>query len=162
MRRTLLSGALLLAWLWQTHAVAAPHYGRAGCGLGSIIMGPAGNQSSAYTSNNGIYTQPFGITSGTSNCLPDDQASALFEQERFIQANLASLSKEMAQGNGETLMAYASVLGCPKEVFVDFASQMQRSYQEIFSAPGSLAVLDATKDEAKAHPVLAKQCTLLI
>ena len=161
MRRMMYSGVLLLAWCWQTQAFAARGYGRAGCGLGSIIMGPDGNQTLAYTSNMD-YIQPIGISAGTSNCLPDDQASALFEQEKFIQANLASLSKEMAQGNGDTLKAYASVLGCPKTVFGDFASQMQKSYGDIFSAPGSLAVLDATKDEAKANPVLAQQCTLLI
>ena len=161
MRRIVYSGLLLLI-AWSGDSLAARKYGRAGCGLGSIVMGPTGNQSSAYTTNSVTYSQIFGITSGTSNCTPDNEAQALNEQEKFIQANLVSLSKEMAQGSGETLKAYASVLGCPSGVFSDFAGQMQKSYHDIFAAPGSLAVLDATKDEAKANPVLAEQCTLLI
>jgi len=160
MKRFVVAGALLLMCPWQLEA--APAYGRAGCGLGSVMMGPTGNQISAWTSNVSSYNQAFGITSGTSNCVPEKKLAALLEQEHFIQANLSTISKEMAQGNGTTLKAYASVLGCPREVFTDFAQQMQGSYKAIFGSPGALAVLEATKEEAKDHPVLAAQCTQLI
>ena len=57
-----------------TAALAAP-YGMAGCGLGSMLFGDGGLQTSAATTNGIVANQSFGITSGTSNCV-DNPASA--------------------------------------------------------------------------------------
>lgn len=150
---------LALAGLGFTPAAfAARKYGMAGCGLGSVIFGTKGSQTSAATTNGSFNSQLFGITSGTSNCLPDAQASALHEQEKFIYANFASLSKEMAQGRGETLVGLASVLGCESSVQPQFTSFAQSKYQTVFAAPGAVAALETLKEEMKREPVLAQQC----
>jgi hypothetical protein len=105
-------------------------YGIAGCGLGSLVMGPTGNQILAATTNN--YTVPsqlFGITSGTSNCADDGIAMIDKEKEFFATANYESLKQEMAQGTGENLMAMASLFGCQSEAF---AASMKVHYGSIF------------------------------
>ena len=134
-------------------------YGMGGCGLGSLIISPTGSQTSAATTNGSSYSQSFGITSGTSNCVATDDMVALHEQQKFITGNLGSLAKEMAQGQGTVLVAYSETLGCTKTVFPVFASHLQSHFGDIFAAPGAVAVLNATKARLKQHNVLNQQCT---
>ncbi len=108
------------------------NYGLAGCGLGSMMMGPTGSQVLAGTTNSSTYNQLFGITSGTSNCAEDGVALADREKEYFAEANFESLKQEMAQGKGENLEAFASLMGCSSQTF---ASAAQGHYNAIF-APG--------------------------
>ena len=154
----LFSAAMLLA---AGELQAAAKYGMAGCGLGSIVMGPRGSQVTAATTNN-TGVQTFGITSGTSNCEPGDKMAMRLEQQQFINTNLASLSKEMAQGNGDTLAAFASTLRCESKDYGTFTRQLKDSYTTIFAAPGALAVLDVSKEQLKSNPVLAQSCKGLI
>ncbi len=135
-------------------------YGMAGCGLGSIVMGQDGGQISAATTNSTSYSQVGGITSGTSNCEPDEggKTTITIGQEMFMSRNFVALSKEMAQGDGETLRAFAQALGCRPEVYTDVASQLQRSYGSIFSAPGAVDALETAKSEVRKNPSLAAAC----
>lgn len=152
-----------LAWLTFPHpAYAKRLYGRAGCGLGSMLFKPSGNQSSAWTSNSSSGNQTFGITSGTSNCVPTNRTIKAVAQEQFITTNLAMLAKDMARGEGETLVAFTNVLGCPNQDFPAVAAQLKGSYSEIFAAPGALAVLDASKDHLLDDPALAHVCAYLL
>lgn len=135
-------------------------YGMGGCGLGSLVIDKDGGQITAVTTNGSFYSQLGGITSGTSNCIPDDEAKTAANQgqEMFMKKNIATLQKEIAQGSGETLVALSEALGCSKNVQDDFNSEMQKSYSEIFSHPGALAVLDATKNHARKNTRLAGSC----
>jgi hypothetical protein len=135
-------------------------YGKAGCGLGSLLISPSGNQTSAATTNATGY-QTFAITSGTSNCVPGRKAAAMLEQERFITANLMSLSKEIAQGEGETLASFAGLLGCEESIYGSVASRLQASYATIFAAPGAISVLDTAKAELRDDVDLAASCRWL-
>ena len=133
-------------------------FGMAGCGLGSLVISPEGGQISAVTTNSSFLSQPLGITFGTSNCLEPHEAAALTAQQEFIQENYSTLSKEMAQGEGEALHAFASTFGCSENVREEFAAQMQKSYERIFSAPGSIASLNVVQDELKDNKTLAQNC----
>lgn len=96
-------------------------YGMAGCGLGSVII--TNNnimQIFASTSNGTSGNQTFGITSGTSNCKPSGKKLAL-EQQVFMEANFTSLMQESAEGSGETLKAFADLLGCNSTTFASFS-----------------------------------------
>lgn len=106
-------------------SASAQKYGKAGCGLGSIVIGKAGNQILAATTNGTAGSQTFGITSGTSNCAEDGVALAEKEKEYFANANYESLLQEMAQGKGENLVAMASLFGCRSE---DFAHSLKDNY----------------------------------
>src|SRR5690606_28843295 len=104
--------------------------------LGSLIFEPGSGQSSAATTNGFAYSQLFGISSGTSNCTPSSDMAVIAEQEKFVVANLGTLSKDMARGQGESLSALSETLGCDSQVMPQFSSYLQNGYAEIFVAPG--------------------------
>lgn len=87
-------------------------YGMAGCGLGSILFGehPGGVQILASTTNEIYYNNSFAVTSGTSNCDPDE-AQELAVQI-FIESNRTPMENDVARGGGETLSAFFDVAGC--------------------------------------------------
>ncbi|HYX35513.1 MAG TPA: DUF3015 family protein [Oligoflexus sp.] len=143
------------------NAWAKRNYGTAGCGWGSQMMGPGGNQISAATTNQSTYTQAFGISSGTSNCLPSKEMAVVMKQEEFLAANLNTLQKEMAQGRGETLSAFADILGCPSAVQKEATEKLAKGYQTIFKSPGIEGVLDTAKEELKKDETLKNQCTIV-
>mgnify|MGYP001548272856 CR=1 FL=1 len=132
-------------------------WGMAGCGLGAIVMGPDGNQILAVTTNATFYSQLFGITTGTSECTDAPAEMAKMEQEVFIEANLASLSKEAAQGSGETLAGLAEVMGCADSE--TFATVCQRNHASIFSEDQVQTVRQKIIDVVKSDENLAKSCT---
>jgi hypothetical protein len=139
-------------------------YGMAGCGLGSLIMksNTKGAQSSAATTNGYTYTTLFGIISGTSNCVDTDSETAAVEREVFISANLASLSKEAAQGEGRHLLAFADVLGCAgEESYPQFVKVSQEQHQAIFNSEDPQAVLNSYISAVKSNNQLKTECARL-
>ena len=89
-------------------AVSAAEIGPAGCGLGNMFFGKD-SQVLAATTNGSTYTQAFGITSGTSNCVDPAGTAKL---ESFIEGNKQALATEAARGDGETLASVAQILKC--------------------------------------------------
>lgn len=160
--RGLMAFALLAMAMLTYEADARPKYGMAGCGLGSLVIGPGGGQISAATTNGTFSSQGFGITSGTSNCLEPRQMAAVKAQKDFFASNYGTLSKQMAQGDGQTLKAFSATLGCNDQAFSRFAGVMKQSHEQIFSAPGAVASLRVVTKTAKKDQVLSQQCTQLI
>jgi len=147
--------------LLSTTSMAAKPYGMAGCGLGSLVIEPSGSQTSASTTNGTAYNQLFGISSGTSNCKTSAELAVIQKQEDFIATNLGTLSKEMAQGTGESLAAFSETLGCEQTSFGDVAAELKSNYHTIFKAPGAMAVLDTSKDILRSNPELQSRCQYL-
>ncbi len=158
MLRILTVVAALSLAIVSGQASAKRNYGVAGCGLGSLIIDPGGSQTSAATTNGTAYNQYFGITSGTSNCTPTSDMAVIVEQEKFVVANLGTLSKDMARGQGESLSALSETLGCSSSVLPQFSSHLQNGYGEIFTAPGAIAVLDATKAQLMKDELFRTNC----
>ncbi|MGZ5280029.1 MAG: DUF3015 family protein, partial [Pseudobdellovibrionaceae bacterium] len=79
--------------------------GDAGCGLGSVIIQKNSKllQLLAMTTNHSLFTQPLGITSGTSGCSSSGIVMNDKQMEYFVEVNHRDLSREMAQGQGEKL-----------------------------------------------------------
>ena len=127
-------------------------YGMAGCGLGSMVLKEDSFMQIFAATLNGTGVQTVGISLGTSNCKPSGKATAM-EQKVFIEANLVSLKREAASGKGETLSAFADLLGCQNDQFV---SVSQSNFQQIFKAPEAESILQGYK------AVLSNQCTRLI
>ncbi len=69
-------------------AMSEKGYGMAGCGLGSLAFGDDNGkiQIIAATTNGTSGTQTFGITSGTSNCNPED-ANVAANMNVYVEAN---------------------------------------------------------------------------
>ena len=156
--RVTLVGLSLLTMLTAESAFAARKYGIAGCGPGSVLFGTGGMQTSAGTTNVIYGAQLFAISTGTSNCTPDSDSAAVLKQESFVVANYATLSKEMAQGQGQSVAGLAEVLGCDSSVLPAFGSFAQSKYESLFTAPGSMAMLDKLKFELSAQNELAGAC----
>lgn len=139
-------------------------WGMAGCGLSSVFITDKSRVSQGlswflgmtFNTTSGAQSQTSGISSGTSNCVEAKPVFARQEQEVFVNANLASLSKEAAQGNGQHLVAFAEVLGCPHD---EFSKMSQLKYDAIFASYQSDAVLEGFLREVKSNEQLAMACT---
>jgi hypothetical protein len=143
-----------------------PAYGPAGCGLGSIVIGPKPGfmQVFAATTNGSSGSQVFGITTGTSNCKdgPGGEASAQ-ERKVFVEMNYAQLSKEASQGDGEMLEAFADILGCAEsdDDLQAFQALSQEKFASLFNDHSSDAVVDSYAVALRGHDKLSKNCVRL-
>ena len=132
MRTTMMALAAGLGILVSPAAMAAD-YGMAGCGLGSMLIKDDGIvQIFAATTNGTSYSQTFGITIGTSNCVSDGVVMADKEQEAFTELNLDNLQRDMAAGQGEYLAAFVTLLGCSEAVRPTIYNFAQASYPITF------------------------------
>jgi len=107
----------------------AKHYGNAGCGLGSIVMGADGNQVLAATTNGTSLNDVFGITSGTSNCTDDGAVAENKQVPMYIEVNKMALANEAAKGQGETLAGLAKIMGCESKAF---SHSLKSNYNKVF------------------------------
>src|SRR5689334_3484559 len=109
----------------------AKAYGPAGCGLGSLIFEPDSGftQVFAATTNGTFGTQTFGITSGTSNCAGSSGGSA--SAKVFVQTNRVALARDIARGQGETIVSLSRLAGCRASSAV--GSSLQRRFDQIFT-----------------------------
>ncbi len=162
MQKRILIVAGLAAFLASHPAAAERKYGMAGCGLGSLVFKPSGNQSTAAILNSTGY-QTLGITTGTSNCTPSGKGSAMqeMEQENFFVANFSTLSKEIAQGGGDSVVGFAGELGCPASHTAQIAAELQANYSGIFASPGAVAAFDAARDTLRTDPSINAECQYL-
>jgi hypothetical protein len=111
--------------------MAAPKYGAAGCGLGSIFFEPnsgAFMQILAATTNGSSANQTFGITSGTSNCDSGDGGGD--SAANFVATNRVAMSKDIARGQGETIQSVAELAGCQNSAAVGVT--LQKNFGAIF------------------------------
>jgi hypothetical protein len=112
-----------------------------GCGLGSLLFkNNADNSTILQTfqaTTNGIYgNQTFGITTGTSECQQPKNFVSNTQLNEFMVANMDNLARDIAQGRGETLDAFAELMGVPTEKRPEFYQQLQSGFTRIFTAPG--------------------------
>ena len=136
----------------------------AGCGIGSLIVQKNSKLSQlfAVTLNVTTLTEFLGITSGTSNC----SANGIVFQEKeagvFAEANLPSLKIEMARGEGESLSAFAEILGCQSSDMKAFGSMTRNHYQSIFPTPNvsTSNFVNSILNEIKKNPELKSSCRL--
>ena len=112
-----------------------------GCGLGSMLFQNNADNSvvlqTFQATTNGIYgNQTFGITTGTSECAQPKNFVSNERVNEFMVANMDNLAKDIAQGRGETLDAFAELIGVPTEKRPEFYSQLQNGFAKIFTSPG--------------------------
>ena len=164
MRISILKTSLLGAFAAFASSSFAGTYGTAGCGLGSIVFGADRGfvQVFAATTNGTSGSQTFGISSGTSNCVPSAKSEAFNNQREFISNNITVLAKEAAQGDGETLRAFASTLGCNSGAYADVAKTLQAKHSAVFAEPGTDAILFATHEVLRENANVVSNCKDLI
>ena len=132
MARFVLVALFLLA---PAAALADPDIG---CGPGTQIW--AGNTGLApkvlgATTNGSFGLQTFGITFGTFNCTKGGgKVTADARTREFAAANLDSLARDMAQGNGEVLSTFAGLLGVADADRAAFYAFTQKNFDRIFAS----------------------------
>jgi hypothetical protein len=134
--------AVALVFVLTGAAFAGQAAQNTGCGLGSILFegGKADNstllQAFQATTNVTLGNQTFGITSGTSNCQQPKSFVSNEKANEFMVANMDNLARDIAQGRGETLDAFAELLGVPSDKRPEFYQQLQLSFARIYTSPG--------------------------
>jgi hypothetical protein len=110
-----------------------------GCGLGTMLFkNNADNsvllQAFQATTNVIFGNQTFGITTGTSDCKQPKNFVSNDKASEFMVANMDNLAKDIAQGRGETLDAFAELLGVPSEKRPEFYISLQSGFARIFTS----------------------------
>ena len=116
---------LALATVLATLSTGSFAASDAGCGIGTMIFEGKegiGPNILAATTNGTSGNQTFGMTSGTSEC---ESAFA-----SYIEANQETLAKEMARGEGETLVGLLNAMGC--EDTASASHSLKSNYNNIF------------------------------
>lgn len=142
---------IILSALFAAGVASASDYGKAGCGLGSVMFGAdAGTfgQVLAVTTNGSTFTKYFAISSGTSNCTESGVAMESKEQEFFLSNNYQSITQEMAQGSGENLEAFANMFGCYGTEAEAFGAVMQENFVTI--VPSADVTVETTLENVKS------------
>lgn len=134
-----------------------------GCGLGSMIITKNSKllQLFAMTTNSSFFTQPLGITSGTSNCSASGLVMTDKEVQYFVEVNQEELSREMAQGHGEKLFTLAQMKGCSNEASQKaFGSFAQNSYEKILPTANTTAteLVKNLNSEMSAQKEIGQLC----
>lgn len=133
-----------------------------GCGFGTTMFeGKTDKKLFALfgATTNGSFTQTFGISSETAGCtvkgswVKNEKAQAV-----YAEVNLQKLSKEMAQGGGEYLGAFASLMGAKDAAAkTAFFKLTQEKYATLFptATTDSATMLHNLRTVMAADPKLA-------
>ena len=137
--------------------------GDSGCGLGSLIISKNTKvlQLLSMTTNSFFFTQPLGITFGTSGCSSRGLVMNDKQIQYFVEINQEELSREMAQGHGEKLATLALLKGCiSQDSQKAFAGFTQSSYSQILPTANTSAtdIVQNLNSEMAGHTELAHMC----
>ncbi|MGI9510882.1 MAG: DUF3015 domain-containing protein [Geminicoccaceae bacterium] len=108
-----------------------------GCGVGTILWkGQSGAvpQILAVTTNGTLGNQTFGITSGTLGCTKDGVVSPPAEVRMLTVSHLDNLAKDMARGEGETLVSFATAMKVEEQDQPLLFATLKSNFTRIFPA----------------------------
>lgn len=151
MKKTVCMLAVATMSLAGTQAMAGQVKDNCGCGIGTMALGEETGLLShiAATFLNGISgNQTFGISSGTLGCEQAEQLVSVQEVEVFVADNMDHLATEAAVGEGAYLSALADLLKLEDKARVDFYTNMQLNFEEVFPGPDAQAS-DVTRQIVK-------------
>lgn len=138
-------------------------YGMSGCGLGSVLFGETenrGGQILAATTNDLYSNNTFGMSSGTSNCVPDAAKTAEMKKnmEMFVAANKEALANDIAKSNGETIVTLGNIMGCKDSNYL--GSKLQSRYETIFATKEEKTVANNVYNTVANDRYLIENCKL--
>jgi hypothetical protein len=110
-----------------------------GCGVGTMLM--EGNTGVGYkllaSCTNGITFQSISITFGLVNC--DGTGTVTAQLNHFTGSNIDQLAADMAQGEGETLTAFSTLLQVAPQDRDAFGSFTQSNFAALFPSDTTTA-----------------------
>lgn len=107
-----------------------------GCGLGTQIWTGSkgvGPKVLGATTNGTLGNQTFGISSGTLGCHQGGTVTADARLQIFAGANIERLARDMAQGSGEALDAFAALVGIRPEDRPAFNAFTQAHFADLYA-----------------------------
>jgi len=125
--------------------------GSSGCGPGWYVFKQNSLVSSSLRmTTNGILwpSVTVGMTLGTSNCAKHSIVQRSHRSLHFATYNRDSLMVDMAQGQGETLSAFAATWGCSWTSTERFGAVMQANYRQIFPHTDSRDTIETAPTSA--------------
>jgi hypothetical protein len=140
------------------------YYGMAGCGLGSVLFGESENKGGQIlaSTTNGVYSNnTFGVSSGTSNCVPSKGAKTAEVQrnvEIFVAANRDALANDIVKSRGETIVTVAGIMGCKDTNYL--GDKLQTRYETIFKNSANTELARNVVDTVKSDRYLFETCSL--
>ncbi len=129
--------ALLTILLCASPLMAQQAARNTGCGLGTVLWGDKADgsilsQTMQATTNGTFGNQTFGISSGTLGCDQPQNIAASERLQEFVAANMDSLARDMATGQGESLETLAELMNVPAGERSAFYLSMQSNFDQIF------------------------------
>jgi hypothetical protein len=140
------------------------NWGMAGCGLGSVLFGESesrGGQILAVTTNDFYSNNTFAMSSGTSNCVPEESettAQLKKNMEMFVSANREALANDIAKSNGETITTLSGIMGCKDSTYL--GAKLQTRYERIFASNENAAVSETMFNTVASDRYLVENCKL--
>lgn len=132
--------AMLAAFGVTSQAVMAEEKG-AGCGIGKVILdgkSSKGANIAAAILNDILIPRTFFMSTAATmgeeilGCDPTKTVMKEEQQKRFVAANMDSLSRDMAQGQGMHLEALAAVMGIEASDRTSFMAMTKDEYATLF------------------------------
>lgn len=106
-----------------------------GCGVGTILwkeQSGAAPQILAVTTNGTLGNQTFGITSGTLGCNRDGVVNPPAEVRMLTVSQLDNLAKDVARGEGETLVSFATAMNVEQQDQPLLFAALKSNFTRIF------------------------------
>lgn len=114
---------------------AASAASNVGCGFGTMIFdGKKGKVSEILAATTNVYTQTFGITSGTAGCVSDGVIKYQAALSTFMSANFDKVSHDMAVGKGESLETMANLMGIAQQDKASFYQATRENFDAIVAS----------------------------
>jgi hypothetical protein len=134
-------------------ALASDGGGSDGCGLGwQVTNKKSFLATTTRQSTNSVVPPSFGMSSGTIGCDQHSFAKRDVDAMNYVATNYESLKVEMAEGSGEFLQSFASVMGCTDSAA--FGKMTQKNYRTIVGeGNSSTAIFNNVKSELKKNNV---------
>ncbi len=138
-------------------------YGMAGCGLGAVLFGETESRLGQIlaATTNGLYgNQTFGMSSGTSQCVPEkgeSSASVRRNMELFVVTNREALANDVVKSQGETILAVSEIMGCKDSEYL--GAKLQSRYEQIFEPAAHADVAGRMVDTVLTDRYLFENCT---
>lgn len=151
--------AIVAFVLMSSSTLFAKHFGRSGCGLGSMLITGQDKASQVFsaTTNGSSGNQTFGISSGTSNCMDHKAKTALMP---FLRTNKVQVENEAAKGSGESLAGLNTIMGCNAEAL---NAHLKANYELIFVSEQSTQDLSHNIiSSIRTDETLSASCQILM
>jgi hypothetical protein len=103
------------------------------------------------------------MTSGTLGCAKHDLVKREDEKAAFYAVeNYDSLRQEMAEGSGENLRAFASLMGCGQNAYPEFAQMVRKRFSAIASdSETRVDLVLNVRHELEQNTALSLACTAI-